>query len=229
MTMTDVKSLTPDKLAGMIDQTLLKADATDEALHTFCEKGIARHFASICVNSAVAPYVSQLFVDTQTRLCVTVGFPLGQTTTAMKVSEAIEAIGNGAREVDYVVNVGKVKSGDWAYTENEMQAIVSACHDRGARCKVIFETCYLTEDEKKGLCAVALRVKPDFVKTSTGLASGGATVEDVRLMRACVGEEIGVKAAGGIRTYEDALKMIEAGANRIGTSAGDKILDGFKA
>ena len=227
--MIDIKTLTPEALAGMIDQTLLKADATDEALSAFCKAGIAGHFASICVNSGVVPYVAKLFEDTDVRLCATVGFPLGQTTTDNKVAEALEAIENGADEIDYVVNVGKVRSGDWEYTENEMSAIVEACHSKGALCKVIFENCYLTDDEKKGLCAVAVRVRPDFVKTSTGFGTGGATEADVRLMREAVGEDIGVKAAGGIRSFEDAMKMIGAGANRIGTSAGDKIVAGFKA
>ena len=153
-----------------------------------------------------------------------IGFPLGQTTIDVKCYETEKAIEEGADEIDYVINIGKLKSGNWAYIEEEMARIVSICKKHNRLSKVIFENCYLTDDEKKRLCEIALRVRPDFVKTSTGFGTGGATVEDVRLMKSIVGSEIGVKAAGGIRSLEDALAMIEAGATRIGTSAGVKIV-----
>ena len=225
--MFDTKNPDALSLSRMMDQTLLKAFASDEQLQDFCRDGASKHYASICVNSAAVSMCSPILKGTDVRMCAVVGFPLGQTTITMKTAEAIEAIENGAQEIDYVVNVGKVKSGRWDYIEQEMTSIVTACHDRGALCKVIFENCYLTDEEKAGLCRVAVRVKPDFVKTSTGFGTGGATVEDVRLMRTLVGPEMGVKAAGGIRTLEDALSMIEAGATRIGTSAGEKILAGL--
>ena len=163
-------------------------------------------------------------------LCGTVaGFPLGQCTLETKVFEAQDAIRKGAAEVDYVVNLAELKSGRWDRVEEEMRQITAACHDREAACKVIFENCFLTDDEKRRLCEISLKVKPDFIKTSTGYGTGGAVLEDVRLMKACVGEEVQVKAAGGIRTAEDALAMIEAGASRIGTSAGVKIVEDFRA
>lgn len=163
------------------------------------------------------------------------GFPLGQTTIEDKVFETKQAIADGADEIDYVVNLVKLKSGDLAYVEDEMRQIVAVCREHGKISKVIFENCYLTDDEKRTLCEIALKVKPDFIKTSTGFGTPapgvavGATVEDVRLMKSMVGDAIKVKAAGGVRTLEDALAMIEAGAERIGTSAGVTIVEELKA
>ena len=161
-------------------------------------------------------------------LCTaTVSFPFGQCTLDTKIFETRDVIQKGAGEVDYVVNLVELKSGHWDYIEEEMRRITEVCRELGAVSKVIFENCFLTEDEKRRLCEIALRVRPDFIKTSTGYGTGGATLEDVRLMKACVGDGVQVKAAGGIRTVEAALAMIEAGASRIGTSAGAKIVEDY--
>ena len=157
-----------------------------------------------------------------------ISFPLGQSTIETKVFEAQDVINKGAGEIDYVVNVGKVKSHDYAYVEEEMRRMVEVCHANNIICKVIFENCYLNDEEKKKLCEIALQTDIDFIKTSTGFGTGGATLEDVKLMKACVGDKIKIKAAGGIRNAKDALAFIEAGASRIGTSAGPRIIDEYK-
>ncbi len=226
--MTDINSLTPEKLAGMIDHTLLKANVTRDDLRELCDTAAKYHFKSVAINGAQVALCSEYLNDSGVLCDATSGFPLGQSTVETKVFEAIDAIGNGAAEVDYVVNIVALKSGDLDYVKDEMQRIVEACHDRGAVCKVIFENCYLTDDEKRSLCSIALEVRPDFIKTSTGFGTGGAVVEDVRLMKECVGDNIMIKAAGGIRTAKDALAMIEAGADRIGTSNGVQIVEEFK-
>ncbi len=157
------------------------------------------------------------------------GFPLGQSTIETKVFETIDAIENGAGEVDYVVNIVEIKNDNWEYVEEEMKRIVAACDQRNVVSKVIFETCYLTDHEKRRLCEVALKLKPTYIKTSTGFGTEGATVEDVKLMKECVSDQIKIKASGGVRSFNDALNMIEAGADRIGTSSGVKIIEQFKA
>ena len=186
-------------------------------------------FKTVAINNAVIPLCKELLKDSDVLCDAAVSFPLGQCTVETKVFETVDAIEKGAGEVDYVANLVKIKSGDWAYVEDEMARIVAECKKRGIVSKVIFENCYLTDDEKRHMCEIALRVKPTYIKTSTGFGTGGATVEDVRLMKACVGDEILIKAAGGIRTYEQAMAMIEAGANRIGTSKGDVIVEQFIA
>ena len=211
-------------LARMIDQTLLKPYASEEALAAFCRESAAHHFAMVAINSAPVKLCHEILKDTDVHVGAAIGFPLGQTTIEVKRFETDTAIDEGADEIDYVVNLGRLKSGDWAYVEEEMDAIAAACRKHGRLCKVIFENCYLTDAEKIRLCEIALRVKPDFIKTSTGSGAGEGTVEDVRLMKSVVGDAIGIKAAGGIRSLADALAMIEAGATRIGTSAGVKIL-----
>ena len=211
-------------IARMIDQTLLKPFASDEDLTAFCKESDQYHFAMVAISSAPVTLCHEILKDSDVHVGAAIGFPLGQTTIDVKCYETEKAIEEGADEIDYVINIGKLKSGNWAYIEEEMARIVSICKKHNRLSKVIFENCYLTDDEKKRLCEIALRVRPDFVKTSTGFGTGGATVEDVRLMKSIVGSEIGVKAAGGIRSLEDALAMIEAGATRIGTSAGVKIV-----
>lgn len=211
-------------IARMIDQTLLKPFASDEDLAAFCKESDKYHFAMVAINSAPVTLCHEVLKDSDVHVGAAIGFPLGQTTIDVKCYETEKAIEEGADEIDYVINIGKLKSGNWDYIEEEMRRIVAICKKHNRLSKVIFENCYLNDDEKKHLCEIALRVRPDFIKTSTGFGTGGATVEDVRLMKSMVGDAIGVKAAGGIRSLDDALAMIEAGATRIGTSAGVKIV-----
>jgi len=221
---------TPAQLAKYFDQTLLKPYASDEDFRKFCAESAEYHFKMVAINSAPVRKCKEFLRDSDVLVGAAIGFPLGQTTVEDKVYETEQAILDGADELDYVVNIGELKSGNIAYIEREMQAIVDVCRKAGKTIKVIFENCYLTDEEKKTLCRVALKVRPDFIKTSTGFgtpAKGvavGATVEDVRLMKSMVGDAIKVKAAGGVRTLEDVLRMIEAGAERIGTSAGVTII-----
>ncbi len=223
-----MKQYTSLEMAKLIDQTLLKPEASYEMLRAHCRSARAYGFKTVAVNNAQIVLCKKELEGSDVLVDAAISFPLGQCTTDIKVLEAVDAIAKGAGEVDYVTNVSAVKSGDWETVQDEMRRIAEACHERGIPVKVIFENCYLTDDEKKRLCDVALWAKPDYIKTSTGFGSGGATLEDVRLMKACVGEEIGIKAAGGIRTLETALKMLEAGATRIGTSRGVQIVDELK-
>lgn len=225
----EIKNLTPEILAGMIDQTLLKPYVTLEDLKKHCEGARKYHFKTVAINNAPVPFCKKELEGSGVLCDAAVSFPLGQCTVETKVFEAADVIEKGAGEVDYVVNLVELKSGNWDYVEDEMRRIVAVCRDKGITSKVIFENCYLTEAEKRHLCEIALKVGPTFIKTSTGFGSGGATVEDVRLMKSCVGEQIKIKAAGGVRTAEQALAMIEAGADRIGTSCGIEIVEGFKA
>ena len=206
-------NLTPQKLAKMIDQTLLKAYVSDEDFQAFCKESAAYDFKMVAINSAPVKKCREFLKDSDVHVGAAISFPLGQTTIETKVFETETAIREGAEEIDYVVNRG------------EMESIVKICRKAGVLSKVIFENCYLTQEEKEILCKIALEVKPDFIKTSTGFGTGGATAEDVRLMKSLVGDEIKVKAAGGIRDLDTALTMIEAGAERIGTSAGVKIVE----
>lgn len=223
------KGLTAETLAGMIDHTLLQPDATLEQLRAHCEKAARYQFKTVAINNAVVSFCKKILAGTGVLCDAAVSFPLGQCTMETKVFETLDVIKKGADEIDYVVNLVELKSGNWNYVEEEMKRIVGACRERGVTSKVIFENCYMTDDEKRKLCEVALRVKPTFIKTSTGFGTGGATVEDVRLMKECVGDQLLIKAAGGIRTAQQALVMIEAGASRIGTSRGVEIVEGFKA
>ena len=221
--------LTTLEISKMIDQTLLKPFSTTEDFCAFCAKSAEYHFKMVAINSAPVKKCKAFLKDSDVLVGAAIGFCLGQTTIEDKVFETKQAILDGADEIDYVNNVGELKSGNYEYTEREMRAIVDVCREHGKTVKVIFENCYLTDDEKKILCEIALKVKPDFIKTSTGFGTGGATVEDIRLMKSMVGSEIGVKAAGGIRSLETAIEMIKAGATRIGTSAGIAIADGVNA
>lgn len=218
----DLKS----KVAGMIDHTLLKQDATEDAIKKLCQEAIDNKFCSVCINPSYVPLCSELLKGSSVKVCTVIGFPLGATTTGSKVFEADEAIKNGAQEVDMVVNGGKIKSGDWDYVKNDIAKVVEIAKGR-ALVKVIIETCLLTDEEKVRVCEISKEVGADFVKTSTGFSTGGATVEDIALMRKTVGPDMGVKASGGVRDAEKAKALIEAGATRLGASAGIAIVKGF--
>lgn len=231
----DINGITRAQLADTIDHTLLRADAAKEELLELCRTAAREGFHSVAVNSCAAGLCSGALKGSGVVCAVTVGFPLGQTSLECKAFETREAVLAGAGEVDYVVDLSAIKSGDWAHAREEMERLTGICRELGAGIKVIFETCYLTEDEKKRLCEIACQVRPDFVKTSTGFGTpkdgrpSGATVEDIRLMKACVGDAVKIKASGGIRTTEKALMMLEAGASRIGTSSGVEIVRGLGA
>ena len=225
----NTQNLTKETVAGMIDHTNLKATATREDIRRLCEEAKKYHFASVMVNSAFTALCSEWVRGSGVLVGTVAGFPLGQMSTAAKIFEAETAIADGADEIDYVVNVSDVKDGRWDLVKQEMAGITEACHSRGAGCKVIFENCYLTKEEIVHLAEIAKEVKPDFIKTSTGFGTGGATPEDVRLMKETVGDAVKVKAAGGIRDWASCKAMIEAGAERIGASAGKQILDEFSA
>jgi len=216
-----------NELTAMIDHTNLKAYADAEAMRKLCDEARANGFAMVAVNSAQTALCKSLLKDTPVHVGAAISFPLGQTTVETKVFETENAIQNGADEIDYVVNQTAVKDGDWDYVRNEMERIVAACRKGGAICKVIFENCYLTKEEIVHLAEIAREVRPDYIKTSTGFGTGGATVEDVKLMHDTVQGMVKVKAAGGIRDWETCHAMIEAGAERIGTSAGLRILAEF--
>ena len=225
----NIHELKKETVAGMIDHTNLKAAATREDIHRLCEEAKTYHFASVMVNSAFTALCRELVQGSGVLVGTVAGFPLGQMSTASKVFEAETAIADGADEIDYVVNISDVKDGKWDLVKKEMEKITAACHSRGAGCKVIFENCYLTKEEIVRLAEIAKEVRPDFIKTSTGFGTGGATADDVRLMKEAVGDAVKVKAAGGIRDWASCKAMIEAGAERIGASAGKQILDEFKA
>ncbi len=215
------------ELARIIDHTLLKPDATRAQVERLCAEAIEHHFGAVCVNLCWARLCNDLIDKSGVKLCVVVGFPLGATTTLAKMFEVEQAVDEGAREIDMVLNIDALKSGLTDFARQDIAGVVSACrkHKRKqALLKVIIECGLLTDDEKRLACQLAQAAGADFVKTSTGFNSTGATVADVRLMRATVGPDMGVKAAGGIRARADALAMIEAGATRIGSSNGVAIL-----
>lgn len=217
-------SLTKSELASYMDHTLLKADATAERIDAVIAEARELGCASVCVNGAWVPRVAAGLADSAVATCAVIGFPLGAGSTAAKVAEAADVVAAGAAEVDMVINMGWLKSGDEAAVRDDIAAVADACHAGGAILKVIIECCLLTDAEKVRACELSREVGADFVKTSTGFSTGGATPADVALMRATVGPEMGVKAAGGIRTLADALAMIDAGANRLGVSAAPAIL-----
>lgn len=217
--------MTRDRLCKMIEHTLLRAYATQEDIDELCDEAVRYGFAAVAINPAWTGYCARRLSGSGVGVAVAVGFPLGSNTSHIKAEETREAVRNGATEIDMVANIGALKSGYPQFVEQEIRAIVKAASK--ASVKVILETCYLTNQEKIALCEISERAGARFVKTSTGFGNAGATVEDVMLMRDSVGDRIGVKAAGGIRTWEDALAMAEAGAARIGTSAGVAIADSF--
>ncbi len=215
-----------EQLAGMIDHTLVKPNATREGILKLCREAKRYGFGCVCVNSFYVPLAVRLLEKTDVKVCSTVGFPFGAVLSEVKVFEAKRAVEMGARELDMVINLGALKSGDYETVKRDIETVVEAARSKSSEMtvKVIIETGYLTDEEKVMACKIAKEAGADFVKTSTGFA-GGATVEDVKLMRKTVGREMGVKAAGGIRTLKDALAMIEAGADRIGTSSGVFIIE----
>ncbi len=214
------------KLNKYIDHTLLKADATKEQITKLCNEAKEHDFASVCVNTCYVPLCAELLKGSDVKVCCVVGFPLGAMDTVSKAFEAKTAVNNGAGEVDMVINIGALKDKDYEYVTKDIEAVVNA--SKPAIVKVIIETCLLTDEEKVQACKCAMQANAEFVKTSTGFSTAGATVEDVALMRKTVGTVCKVKAAGGIRSYEDAMKMIDAGADRLGCSAGIKIVEGSK-
>lgn len=211
--------------AKMIDHTILKADATKEDVKKLCMEAMKYGFHSVCVNSSFVYYCAQLLKDSEVKVCTVVGFPLGAMSTDGKVGETLSAIEDGAGEIDMVIHVGMIKSRDWDYVKQDIASVVEAAGDR-AIVKVILETCLLTDDEKEYACRICKEAGADFVKTSTGFSTDGATIEDVALLRKTVGPVMGVKASGGIRTLETAQAMVRAGADRLGTSSGIKIVKG---
>lgn len=215
-------------VAGLIDHTLLKADATKEQIKVLCEEAREYNFASVCVNPTWVKYASELLQGSEVKVCTVIGFPLGASTPETKAFETKDAICNGAHEVDMVINIGALKDKDDELVERDIRAVVAAATGK-ALSKVIIETSLLTEEEKVRACELAVKAGTDFVKTSTGFSTGGATVEDVALMRKTVGSNIGVKASGGVRNTSDAEKIVEAGASRIGASAGVSIVKGLTA
>jgi deoxyribose-phosphate aldolase len=219
---------TDGSMAHMIDHTLLKPDATQDQIAQLCYEARKYGFASVCINPANVKLCAQLLKDSGVPVCAVVGFPLGATSTETKVFEAQQAVRDGATEVDMVINVGALKSRDYELVERDIASIARVCHAGNAMLKVIIEAALLTDEEKVTGCQLAMVAGADFVKTSTGFGPGGATLEDVALMRRVVGPTMGVKAAGGIRTYEDAQKMIAAGASRIGASASVRIMQEAK-
>lgn len=217
--------ITRKELASMVDHTNLKAYATKEVFQQLCEEAKAYGFKSVAINSYPVAMCRKMLENSSVLCGAAIGFPLGQTTIAVKAAEVEDAIGHGCQEFDYVCNIGKVKEHDYAYLRKEMECLVGIARKHGVYCKVIFETCYLEEDEIIELAKIAREVEPDFVKTSTGFGCAGATVAHVRLMKQYAGDKVQVKAAGGIRDLKTALAMIEAGATRLGTSSGIKICD----
>jgi deoxyribose-phosphate aldolase len=210
-------------IARMIDHTLLKADATKDQIEKLCSEAREYQFASVCVNPVWVKEAAQALKGSTVEVCTVIGFPLGATTTETKAFEAKNAIENGATEVDMVINIGALKNNDLMTVEEDIRAVVQAAKGK-AITKVIIEACLLTENQKVSACQLAVKAGAEFVKTSTGFSTGGAKVEDVALMRSTVGPEIGVKASGGIRSLTDMEKMIEAGATRVGASAGVQIM-----
>ncbi len=211
-------------IARLIDHTLLKPDASAAEIAQLCREARDYHFASVCVNSAYVPLCADLLKGSDVAVCTVVGFPLGASPAEVKAYEAQLAIQNGAREIDMVLNIGLLKSRDLKGLHNDIKTVVATCHAHSVLCKVILETSKLNDEEKVIACQIARMAGADFVKTSTGFGGGGATAADVALMRKVVGPDIGVKASGGVRNYQDAQAMVKAGATRIGASAGVAIM-----
>jgi deoxyribose-phosphate aldolase len=212
------------RIPALIDHTLLKPEATHDQITQLCEEAREYGFAAVCVNPTNVKLAAELLKGSPVAVCTVIGFPLGATLPEVKAYEAQQTIHHGATEIDMVINIGALKSEDYELVEQDIAAVARTCHDNGAICKVIIEAALLTEEEKITACQLAKKAGSDYVKTSTGFGPGGATVEDVTLMRRVIGPSMGIKAAGGIRTLETAKKMIEAGATRIGTSSSVKIV-----
>jgi deoxyribose-phosphate aldolase len=221
--------LSAQELAGMIDHTLLKPDATISEITQLCEEAIQHNFASVCVNPSYVDTCFNLIKSSNVKVCTVIGFPLGASTTQSKFLEAEEAIKNGAEELDMVINIGKLKDKDYHFVFDDLKSIADLSKTHLCVSKVIVETCLLSDEEKVIACLLAKEAGLNFVKTSTGFSKSGATVHDVALMKFVVGDKFQVKASGGIRSYEDAIEMINAGATRLGASAGVKIIAGQKS
>jgi deoxyribose-phosphate aldolase len=217
--------LTPQQLAAYIDHTLLKPDATEMQIRQLCAEATQYRFASVCVNPTWVAFCCELLIGSPVKVCTVIGFPLGATLPAVKAYEAEQAIAMGAQEVDMVLNIGRLKSGNLAAAYDDIAVVVSAAKNYSALVKVIIETALLTDEEKIAACVLAQQAGADFVKTSTGFSGGGATIADVHLMREVISSQMGVKASGGVRTAEDARKLVAAGATRIGASAGVRIVE----
>ena len=207
----------------MIDHTVLKADTPLVTVKRICDEAMEYGFASVCINPCHVAYCADYLKDSDVNVCTVIGFPLGANTSAVKAFETKDAIANGADEIDMVMNIGALKDKNYDLVRNDVKAVVEAAN--GTLVKVILETCLLTEDEIKKACELCVEAKADYVKTSTGFSTRGATIEDVQIMKAAVQGKAKVKAAGGVRTHEDMVKIIEAGADRIGTSAGCSLVD----
>ncbi|NCB32587.1 MAG: deoxyribose-phosphate aldolase [Erysipelotrichia bacterium] len=220
-------TITREQLCRMFDHTLLKADARESDFIRLCTEAKENHFAMVAINSVPVSFCRHQLEDTDVHVGAAISFPLGQTAIRVKKYETEQAILDGADEIDYVLNIGELKSGNYDYIRDEMQTIVAACHSKYKLCKVIFENCYLTKDEIRKAAEIALEIRPDYIKTSTGFGTSGASVEDVRLMKETVGAAVKVKAAGGIRDWKTCAAMIDAGAERIGTSHSFDILKEF--
>lgn len=212
-------------ISKTIDHTLLKPDASKDGVEKLCKEAVEYKFKAVCVNPSHIELCKRLLKDTEVKVATVVGFPLGANTTETKVFETKDSVLKGADEIDMVINIGALKEGDHQLVENDIKAVVNACEGK-AIVKVIIETCLLTDYEKRKACELSMSAGAHFVKTSTGFSTGGATVEDVALMKSVVGSNLEVKASGGVRDRETALLMIEAGATRIGTSSGIKIIEG---
>ncbi len=225
----EIHQITPQSLAGMIDHTFLRPSGGPEDIEKLCAEARQYGFAMVAINPAEVERCVRLLAGSPVRVGAAIGFPLGQNTSAVKEYENRDAIQRGAGEIDMVINIRALQGGDAALVRQEIASMVSACRASRVISKVILETCYLTDVQKNEVCRMALEEGAGFVKTSTGFGPAGATVEDVRLMRAAVGPHMGVKAAGGIRTLEAALSMITAGATRLGTSAGVTIVQALQA
>lgn len=222
-------NLSEKAFAALFDHTNLKAFATREDFQKLCDEAREYGFASVAINSFPVAMCREMLKGSTVLTGAAIGFPLGQTTIATKEFEAKNAVANGAQEFDYLLNVGKVKEHDYDYIKKEMEVLVAAARNAGIVAKVIFETCYLTNDEIIEVAKIASVVKPDFIKTSTGFGTGGATVEHVKLMKQYGGDDVQVKASGGIRTLADAIAMVDAGATRLGSSAGIQIINDLRA
>lgn len=219
--------VTVEQLANMIDHTNLKAFADDAAFEKLCDEAKKYNFKMVAINPAQTVRCKKKLEGSPVHVGAAIGFPLGQTTLECKIFETKDAIEKGADEIDYVINVAELKNKNYDYIKKEMEEIVKICREAGKTSKVIFENCYLTDDEKRKVAEIAKEVKPDFIKTSTGFGTGGATVEDVKLMKSVVGDEVKVKAAGGNQRFKTALAMIEAGQRGLGTSAGVAIVEEY--
>jgi deoxyribose-phosphate aldolase len=216
--------LIPSSIPSLIDHTLLRPDATEGDIARLCQEALDFGFVSVCVNPCWVPFAAQALRDGSSRVCTVVGFPLGANHSQIKLAEARQALDEGAAELDMVLNIGALRSGHHARVRDEIAALAELAHGEGAILKVILETCLLTREEKLAACEAAAEAQADFVKTSTGFSKAGATVGDIQLMREAVGHLIGVKASGGIRTLAALQEVVQAGANRIGTSSGISII-----